>query len=301
MRLLKYKGILPTKREYFENIRKIQESELKSDRYASAYSFMNDNNYWNRENIALEEELFKIIRRYGIEDCGFNMSDHYIKNIRLRRYVKLKCFLDSLTEEQINSNIFLKNADLFMKTSAEDCSIILKQILDNVLDNEIKIKEIEIDIPEQIKIYFSRLILTKTIVKHYDPKEYEVAVCILDDSHKYVYEDYNKCVDKIQQLAEAIYHLQLNNMTLSSDIICTRLKINIYSEDEKYFSIVFFRCKKVRLDKPEFLPFDSNDDFIETTVKNFQALLDMGLIDTKMLKDKDAGHVLCKTLNNKRK
>ena len=116
----------PTKEEYLAEINRIQNEELNSDRYVKIRKSL-ENHYWNRENKNLEEELFKIVGTYGLDDSLINKSDEYQKSVRLKRYAQLKKFFKGLSEEQINSNIFLKIANLYMKISVEECKEMISQ------------------------------------------------------------------------------------------------------------------------------------------------------------------------------
>ena len=62
----------PTKEEFEEHKRKIQQNELNSERFKKAKKFLMD--YNKRENKELEKKLFKIIGTYGLEDNLINKS-----------------------------------------------------------------------------------------------------------------------------------------------------------------------------------------------------------------------------------
>ena len=117
----------PTKKEYLDEINRIQTEELNSDRYAKAKKTL-ENYSLNRENKDLEQELFKIVGTYGLEGPLINKPFEYQKSVRLRRYVQLKKFFEGLSEEQINSNVFLKIAKLYMEISVGECKEMLSQL-----------------------------------------------------------------------------------------------------------------------------------------------------------------------------
>lgn len=216
-----------TIKEYFNKIERIQNNELKSERYVLAYSYLS-NNYWNRENKDLEEELFKIIGLCGLEDSLINESSEYKKLIRLERYEKLKQFINSLSEEQINSNLFLKKTSLFMDLCEEDCSNIMYELYKKINgDNVSKSYTLELPIPNKIQEHIPNYIKTSAGIKYYNPKQYKVDyINILDKEHKYVYEDYNTVVEVIGKLAEDIYFLQLNNILFkNSSIRCNHFYV----------------------------------------------------------------------------
>lgn len=56
----------PTKEEFLENVKKIQEKELNSDKFKAVKDFIERLN--KRENLDLEKRLFKIVGTYGLDD-----------------------------------------------------------------------------------------------------------------------------------------------------------------------------------------------------------------------------------------
>lgn len=147
----------PTKEEFYREIEQIQSDELKSDRYMLVYSFLTYN-YWNRQNKDLEDELFKIIGKYDLRKSMFNKSSEYKKNVAMKKYEKLKQFIGSLSEEQINSNIFLKNTYLFMNMSNEVCSTIMAELYDRINSENIPISlTLKLPIPEKNSGTYSKL------------------------------------------------------------------------------------------------------------------------------------------------
>lgn len=288
--------------DYIEEIKKVREEELKSNRYILAYNFLS-NNYWNRQNKNLEDELFEIVGTYGIEDEMFNKSDDYKKSVRLKRYSKLKKFINSLTDEQIDSNIFLKRASLFMKMSIEDCSIILNE-LNEMINNGNQSRSITLKcaIPDKTQKYIPEYISTQTGIKYYRPEAYKIDyIDVLDSSHKQVYEDYNDCITKIGKIAEDIYFLQLNNLTtLSNDLMCYHFQIYHPGYDNHFRASFFVKSKEAIQKNFSDKTLIRTEDFIQTTINNFQALLDMGLIDMTVLNENNNNNrqVLKKTLNS---
>ncbi len=279
---------------YIEQSKKVREEELKSSRYILAYDFVSKH-YWNRQNKKLEAKLFEIVGTYGIEGKMFNMSDEYIKSVRLKRYEKLKSFIDSLTEEQLDSNIFLKRASIFMKTSAEDCPILLNALRERI-DNEnlSGVIPVECVIPDKTQKYIPEYISTQIAIPYYRPRAYKMEyINVLDSSHQQVYEDYNTCVKRIGKIAEDIYLLQLNKIltTHSSDLMCYYFQID-QSGCNRHFLTTFYE-KTVQKDSGNeaLIP---TEDFIQTTINNFQTLLDTGLIDITVLKERNRNPVLKK-------
>lgn len=269
----------PTKEEYLAEINRIQSEELNSDRYVKVRKSL-ENHYWNRENKDLEEELFKIVGTYGLEDSLINKSDEYQKSIRLKRYAQLKTFFEGLSEEQINSNVFLKIANLYMKISSKECERILSELNEKIEGvDSIKSIKIERPIPETTQKHLPDYVNTQCAVLYYDPSAYKTDyVDVLDSSHINVYRDYNDLVGKITKLAEDIYFLELNYQIVRNfnNLICYHFQIYHPGHDNKFIASFFLRepKKSINEDKPVV-----EEDFIETTINNFQLLIDLGIVD----------------------
>lgn len=280
----------PTKEEYLAEINRIQSEELNSDRYAKVRKSL-ENHYWNRKNKDLEEELFKIVGTYGLEDYSLiNKSDEYQKSVRLKRYAQLKRFFEGLSEEQINSNVFLKITNLYMKISVKECNEMISQL---DLENPGKCFRAEYFIPETTQKHLPDYVNTQCAVLYYDPSAYKTDyVDVLDSSHINVYRDYNDFVRKITKLAEDIYFLELNYQIVRKfkNLICNYFQIYHLGHDSKFIASFFLRepQKSINEDKPIV-----EEDFVETTINNFQSLIDLGIIDiTPSQEEKGTPYVL---------
>lgn len=280
----------PTKKEYLAEINKIQSEELNSDRYIKVRTSL-EKYYWNRENKDLEKELFKIVGTYGLEDSNLvNKPYEYQKSIRLQRYAKLKKFFEGLSEEQINSNIFLKIANLYMRISVEECNEMISQLN---LENPGKCFSTEYSIPETTKQHLPDYVNTQRAVLYYNPSAYKTDyVDVLDSSHINVYRDYNDLVVKITKIAEDIYFLELNYQIVRNflDLICYHFQIYHPGHDNKFIASFFLYepKKSMNEDKPVV-----EEDFIETTINNFQSLIDLGIVDiTTSQEEKGKPYVL---------
>lgn len=117
---------MKTKEKFENEIKNINEKELKSAKYWNTYLYLK-NNYWNRKNIELENDLFKLIGINGLEKDMINESTSIVKEVRLKKYNILNQFINSLSEDQINSNLFLKTAEIFIRTSNKDCKDIINK------------------------------------------------------------------------------------------------------------------------------------------------------------------------------
>lgn len=288
----------PTKEEYLIEINRIQSEELNSDRYAKVSESLK-NHYWNRKNKDLEEELFKIVGTYGLEDSLINKSDEYRKSVRLKRYAQLKKFFDGLSEEQINSNIFLRISNLYMKISSEECEKILSELNEKIkCTKPRKSIEIEYPIPTNTQKYLPDYVNDQCAVLYYNPSAYKTDyVDVLDSSHISVYQDYNSLVGKITKLAEDIYFLEINYQIVKNfnDLICHHFQIFHSDYNNKFIASFFLHETKNSINEDKTIV---EEDFIETTINNFQSLIDLGIVDiTTSQEEKGKPYVLKR--NNK--
>lgn len=221
----------PTKEEFEEHKRQIQQNELESDRFKNVEKFLNE--YHKRENRELEKKLFKIIGTYGLEDHLINKSFDEKRIYKIKRYNELKKFMNSLTQEQINSNLYLEAVSTFMETSIEDCEFIIGRLKEKIevleLSNENQRLELNINIPKERLELLPTKICEYVGIKYYKPQDYKIKhINILDDKNSHKYAEYNEYVRKIEKLATDVYHLQMWNL------------LSIYPEQiyNYYFSII---------------------------------------------------------------
>lgn len=288
----------PTKDEYLNRVKQIQSEELKSDRYMLVYVFLT-HNYWNRENEDLEKELFKIIGTHDLEESIFNESSEYKKSLRMKKNEMLKQFISSLTEEQINSNIFLKSTYLFMNMSNEVCSAIMTELYDKInSENVPNLLTLEFQIPEKTQELIPNYIPGQKGIKYYRPEDYRTDyIDVLDSTHKYVYEDYNLLVEKLGKLAEDVYYLKLNEMIFNiPSLECYHFQA-YHPGYNNHFIASFFVRKKQNNQTPKENNFTPTEEFIQNTVANFKQLLDMGLVNIPVLEEKNTDPVLKKKMN----
>lgn len=195
-------------KEEFEKCKKlIQSNELESDRFKKIKEFLN--NYHKRENIKLETKLFKIVGTYGLDDNLINKSIDYKIAHKIKRLNKLKHFMSSLTEEQINSNLYLQATSVFMKTSIVDCEFIIRQLKEKIEDLELFDKNQRLGL--SVNIPTGRLkLLPTTIDEQVEIPYYKTKyVNVLDDENIHMYSEYNTYARNIGKLATDIYHLQM--------------------------------------------------------------------------------------------
>ena len=205
----------PTKKEFEEHKRQIQRNELDSDRFKKVKIFVND--YYKRENKELEKKLFKIIGTYGLEDNLINKSFDEKKINKIKRYNKLKKFMNSLTEDQINSNLYLQAVSMFMETSIEDCEFIIRRLKEKIEDLELSDEnqrlELNINIPIKRLTLLPTTICEQVGIPYYRPHDYKIAyINVLDEENSHIYSEYNTYVRNINKLATDIYQLQMWNL-----------------------------------------------------------------------------------------
>lgn len=183
-----------------------------------------NNRLYCRENKDLECKLFKIIDDiYDKKIKEFKLSDTDQMLSRLIEFEELNNFLNSITNEELESNIYLKNAKIYMNTSFYDGVKIVKRINIKRLNVRSKSMDLKFKIPDDTHEYIPNHISEEIAIDYYNPRKYKFEyVNVLDSSHRYIYEDYNHFVAKNEKLCEVIYLLQLNNIisNISDNLIC---------------------------------------------------------------------------------
>lgn len=240
----------PTKEEYEENIRQINEKELQSNRFKMTKEFVFLLS--KRENLEFEKKLFKIIGTYGLEDDLINKGYDEKKISKTKRYNELKNFMNSLTPQQIHSNLYLTATAEFMETSIIDCKTIIEHLQRQIRDLGISDKnrrfEINIDIPKERLESLPISICEQTSIPYYRPQDYRNEyVYLLDEYNRHIYEEYNKYVRKIEKLAEDIYHLQMWNLLSAYPEQINNYYFSIYNNKyEHQFRTAYFvkKCRK---------------------------------------------------------
>lgn len=236
----------PTKEEYEKQIQTIQQSELNSEKYKNIYSFL-QSSLEKRKNGNLEEELFQIVGRYKFEESIVNKSFSYKKRKRLEQYQKLNNFMNSLSEEEINSNIYLKNANLFRKLSLEDIDMILKMLQEKLVTMEFedeKTKRVEIVLPfsEERLSQIPQEVSSVKRIPYYRPQDYKISyIEVLDEEHKYVYKEYNQYVRRTENLISDIYFWELcNQLSMISEQKINPYHFQVYNNNVGHEFIASF-------------------------------------------------------------
>lgn len=226
---------------------------LESEKFRDVQNFMLE--YDKRKNLELERQLFEIVSTEGKEELQLVTKSYEYKSfVRTRKYNELKRFLNSLTQEQIESNIYLNAALIYMQTSVEDCSLIIENLKNEISNLEISDKEEQIDLYTNIPIKRLKIILKLIFeqVKIQTQKENS------NKENKSIYEKYNEYVRNMNKLVEDIYLLQMWNL-----VPLYPYKINNY-----YFKILNndFEYKF----KTSFAVKDNREKSIKSEMKTYQ-------------------------------
>lgn len=93
------------------------------------------NNYENRKGIKIEKEVFKILNAYE-DECERSYSYKTIESFK--RYFKIKELFMRLDKNLIDNNIYLKCCDKYLKSSINDCTNIMLEVVlnDSYINNE---------------------------------------------------------------------------------------------------------------------------------------------------------------------
>lgn len=189
------------KKTEFENrILEIQQKELNSERFKKISEFVKQ--YDMRKNRHLEEELFKIIGTYGLDDHLISQDYENRKKFKINQYNKLKQFMDSLSDEEINSNLYFKAVKQFMETSEIDCVNIITQLnkkIDELEETDrVQSLELNLNIPNERLELLPVTIKEQVGIPYYKPEVYKTEyIDILDTKHIRIYYTYNSYVRKI--------------------------------------------------------------------------------------------------------
>lgn len=263
----------PTKEEFEEHKRQIQQNELESDRFKNVEKFLNE--YYKRENRELEKKLFKIVGTYGLEDHLINKSFDEKRIYKIKRYNELKKFMNSLTQDQINSNLYLKAVSIFMETSIEDCDLIIKQLKEQIsnleLSDENQRLELNINISKEILELLPTTIHEQVGIPYYRPQAYKIAyVNVLDAENSHKYAEYNTYVRNIDKLATDIYHLQMWNLLSAYPEQIYNYYFSIMNNDcEHEFRTAYFvkKCREKNVVETENQPYQLSEKTKENISK----------------------------------
>lgn len=245
----------PTKEEFEEHKKQIQRDELDSDRFKKVKIFVND--YYKRENKELEKKLFKIIGTYGLEDHLINISLDEKRINKIKRYNELKNFINSLTQDQINSNLYLRAVSMFMETSIEDCEFIIRRLKEKIEDLELSDEnqrlELNINIPTKRLKLLPTSISEQVGIPYYKPQDYKIEyINVLDAENSHIYSEYNIYVKNIHKLATDIYHLQMWNLLSAYPEQIYNYYFSILNNDSEHeFRTAYFvkKCREKNDDK----------------------------------------------------
>lgn len=270
----------------------IQNQELNSDRYAKVRATLEEY-YQNRANEDLEKELFKIVGNYELEYSLSGESKDYQKSERLKRYIQLKKFFKGLSEEQINSNAFLKITKFYMGISVEECEKMLSQL---DLENQVETGNFRIDypIPETVQKSLPEYVRTQCSIDCLGTDKIK-HIYVLDYKHINEYYDFNKLVERITKIASDVFLLELNYQIVKkfNNLICYDFLVYHQGLNNKFIAQFCLYEPKKSVNKDN----QVEEDFIETTIDNFQLLIDLGIIEiTPSQEDKGKPYILKRKL-----
>ena len=120
---------------------------------------------------------------------------------------------------------------------------------------------------------------TQCAIPYYNPSAYKMDyVDVLDSSHINVYHNYNRFVEMITKLAEDIYFLELNYQIVKkfNDLICYHFQIYHPGHDNKFIASFLLHEPQKSMNGNNTIV---EENFVETTINNFQSLIELGIID----------------------
>lgn len=221
-----------TKEEYEKQILEIRKKELESLKFEAVCLFLEKFN--KRENLDLENILFEILNTSSIEDDY--VEEKYRK---LNKFINLKVFLSSLTQEQLESNVYLKKAYNLIDLSCKDCGDIIINLEKQMLTMDNNIINIEMNIPSETAKLLPNTVSEQAIIPLSDSQI--DFVNLLDKENEHIYSEYNECVSKIDSMAEDIYRLQMNKMLLECSYEIGNNTFNIFNSSKEAKFITSFQ------------------------------------------------------------
>ena len=146
----------------------------------------------------------------------------------INKYYQLIKFLSKVTPDQINSNIYFKKVKEYMDICFKECKKATEELYKTKSYNNKQI-ELKLESPNYTIDDLPSYINDKVELIEYGIFNNKTRyVDILDWSHRYVYEDYNKFITNSEKLCKIIYILQLNNLLNKElrNFVCSNININ---------------------------------------------------------------------------
>ena len=214
-----------------EKIKEEQLKELHSEEFKKISTFIEE--YDQRKCLDKEKELLELINK-KIKEYEFELKNtpfiSYYENQTEKNKIKIiEEFINSLTEEEINSNIYLKTAYYLLELSKKDCQTIVEKAMKKISHDTYipypKINKIyQITIPiesENIGIFFKEVKTGKYIYYSSTDESKELKIVyiqVLDEENIKIYEKYNGIVRSMHRLAIAIYRLRIAEIISNYEI-----------------------------------------------------------------------------------
>ena len=209
----------------------IHNNELNSNRYNDVMIFLDS--YFQRTAKDKEKNLIKYI--YGLENIDSKRSYQDLLLQKKSQYQQLENFINSLSDEDIENNIYLYSAKYIFDNCLDEC----QEYLNNIdLDNE----NIYLMPSNMQNIILPSVPLNVKIPDYIHDENKKIYINILDTDFIESYVNYNKIVSIIKKIGASIYNLTLwnliaeNNYNISLEYFYIKSK-----ENEKVYSLKFKR------------------------------------------------------------
>lgn len=175
-------------------LRILNKEDINYKTFENIKAFVNA--YDNRKHLEKELTLFSIVGCYydpfRVSAIESNKKERDM--ICSDRLVKLNEFLSSLTEEELNENVYFQLAKIVMEYSAEESEVFAEEVINKLYYNKQEKVEIKIGVNEDSKILFMPKMNYLNIFRRKYP---------------HVCDRYMKFTFSIIKLIDDIYFLQL--------------------------------------------------------------------------------------------
>lgn len=236
-----------SKKNYLNKVIEIQNNELNSLRYKWIKEFVdsyNDRGYLEEEKI-----LLGMLLNYNVYYFNDNYEEARVDYIK--SYNQVKDFINSLTDDQIDSNIYFSIAKKCFTESFIDCKktviLLRKHMRHTDIFDDWKSISFKTFLSEDRLGYLLKEVDEETSItlkKLY--KRYDVNISVLDQENIHYYYKYNKIVNVINKMCENICRLQIWNLLEKFQEDIDNCYFTIENNDyQKAFSVSFYvRTKK---------------------------------------------------------
>ena len=215
-----------SKKDFYKNIRKIQQNEVNTDQFRFVKAFIDK--YRKRTSIEKEKYLFDLIREYkSILESNRNNEDTIAFRNNLNN--KLNNLIETLTIDDINNNLYLRILNHVNNTCDDECQVLLS----DVKCDETNKKEV----PTERKSLLQNQVRLHKKIPYYNPRLYEMEyVNVLDDENLYYYEIYNLVINNVINIYNLIYSLKINSIIEKEelDLFLNDFYVNTSNDKKEY-------------------------------------------------------------------